>query len=147
MGDLTRNFSVIEFACRCGECMSSDPKNIELTYLADIANQLQNLRDWISEQEGREVRIISHCGIRCEQHNKKIGGESHSRHLPRYYLLMQGAVDCHAAGMSIWKFRRYVKRAWKQRIIFGGCGLYRWGIHTDTSSRRFWGLWKFWEKP
>lgn len=152
MGDLTRNLSLTrnfskgEFACRCGNCKTSEPHMILTKYVIDLAKQLQALRDWITEKEGREVRIISHCGIRCAAHNKAVGGAQHSRHLPVFYVAGQGAFDCHAHGMSNWKFRRYVKQAWKLGIITGGCGLYRWGIHTDTSSRRYWGLWKFWAK-
>lgn len=145
MGDLTTNFSKVEFLCRCGKCEWNNPDSVSSYYLVDLANQLQLLRNYISKKEKRDVQIIAHCGIRCKDHNKNVGGEEYSRHLPGYYMKGQGAFDCHAAGMSNRKFRRYVKKAWKLKIIDGGCGLYSWGIHSDTSSRRFWG--RFWGKP
>lgn len=150
MGDLTRNISANEFICRCGKCEWSRVSEGLKNFVIIPAIQIQNLRNYINMEEGityplKEHRIIFHCGVRCDSHNQGVGGEDYSRHRPIFYLRMEGAVDCHASGMSNWKFRRYVKRAWKKGIIDGGCGLYNWGIHSDTSSRRFWG--RFWGKP
>ena len=145
MGDLTKNFSTIEFVCRCGKCEWSKAGPVLKKLALPVAEQLQKLRDYISEKEGKDIRLISHCGIRCKPHNDFVGGVSSSRHLPRFYKAMQGAWDGHAHGIFMWKFRSYAKEAWKKGIISGGCGLYHWGIHSDKSHKRFWG--RFWGKP
>jgi uncharacterized protein YcbK (DUF882 family) len=145
MGDLTKNFSKIEFMCKCGTCGWGNLRTIETDILKPIAEELQRLRDFVCLKERRDVPLIIHCGIRCPQHNKIKGGEEYSRHLPKFYIQKQGAADFHAGGLPNWKLRHYVKQAWKKGIISGGCGLYVWGCHVDTSRKRYWGL--FWGKP
>lgn len=67
MGDLSKNFSRAEFECRCG-CGSAkvDPLLIEL---------LQTIRD----AAGIPLRVNS--GVRCPEHNRRVGGVSNSQHL------------------------------------------------------------------
>lgn len=67
MGDLTKNFSIKEFACGCG-CGLSDINN----YLVTL---LQKARDI----HPTPIRITS--GIRCPQHNRNVGGSESSSHL------------------------------------------------------------------
>lgn len=67
MGDLSRNFSRDEFACKCGCGYSAiSPKLIDL---------LQTIRGYI----GVPMTILSGC--RCEEHNKDVGGVEFSQHL------------------------------------------------------------------
>lgn len=66
MGDLTKNFSRYEFAC--SDC-DKDDINLELVTFC------QGIRD----QAGHAVKIQSGC--RCYQHNKDVGGKTHSDHL------------------------------------------------------------------
>ena len=136
MGDLTRNFSRIEYTCKCGCGTYIDSLH--------IAKEDQILRDWISVQEGRDYPMVIHRGCSCPSHNENVGGVDGSRHLPKWYKLKKGASDKHMRGMSNWKFRRYLKKAYKLNILRGGVGLYRWGGHTDCSSKRRWG--HFWSK-
>ena len=66
MGDLTRNFSRWEFACKC-PC-KSDHISMELV------NRLQLIRDvW--------GPMFVHSGVRCEAHNKKVNGYPGSEHI------------------------------------------------------------------
>ena len=59
MGDLTKNFSVSEYACKCG---------CGLKYPAPaLFRTLQEIRDWLE----RPVTIVS--GWRCTKHNKDSG--------------------------------------------------------------------------
>lgn len=67
MGDLTKNFSRSEFACRCG-CGFADVD-------PELVKGLQALRDLCS----KPITITSGC--RCKAHNKRVGGVSKSQHL------------------------------------------------------------------
>ena len=66
MGDLTKNFSKYEFACKC-DCGYDD---ISL----DLVDRLQSIRDII----GKPLHINS--GLRCNNHNAKVGGAWESEH-------------------------------------------------------------------
>lgn len=67
MGDLSKNFSRHEFACKCG--CGFDTVDVGLIYL------LQGVRDHFK----RRVSINSAC--RCPAHNKREGGSDKSQHL------------------------------------------------------------------
>lgn len=68
MGDLSKNFSAWEFACQCG-CGTG-------TISPVLINRLQFIRDGL----GRSINIRS--GIRCPDHNAKVGGSPDSEHIP-----------------------------------------------------------------
>ena len=70
MGDITKNFSQKEFACKCG--CGLDVINIGLV------NRLQVIRDIV------QVRMIINSGCRCIDHNRAVGGASVSYHLAGY---------------------------------------------------------------
>ena len=74
MGDITKNFSLSEFA-RCREGLQDVPHDVEHTITYRLAPKLQYLRDRI----GRSIRITS--GYRSEAYNQKIGGSKTSRHV------------------------------------------------------------------
>ena len=67
MGDLTKNFSRWEFACRCG-CGMDDIR-------MELVEMLQEARDFL----GEPININS--GVRCPVHNLAVGGKSDSSHL------------------------------------------------------------------
>jgi uncharacterized protein YcbK (DUF882 family) len=69
MGDLTLNFSRKEFTCHCG--CGLDTIDIR------IVNRLQVVRDIVG------LPISVDCGCRCPKHNKDVGGEPESFHLPK----------------------------------------------------------------
>ncbi len=68
MGDLTKNFSAWEFECRC-KCGTG-------AMSFEFLEQLQKMRD----DYGDTITIRS--GIRCPEHNAKVGGKPDSEHLP-----------------------------------------------------------------
>ena len=70
MGDITKNFSVREFACRCGNCYVDGTKiDRRLVY------KLQVIRERID----KPIYINSAC--RCDRHNNAVGGALNSYHL------------------------------------------------------------------
>lgn len=66
MGDLTKNFSRSEFACKCG-CGKADVKK-------ELADACQKIRDDV----GVAVKVNS--GERCAKHNAAVGGVKDSYH-------------------------------------------------------------------
>lgn len=68
MGDLTRNFSRWEFACRCG--CGLDDIRMELVEMFQIARDIL----------GEPINITN--GIRCPVHNLAVGGKPDSSHPP-----------------------------------------------------------------
>lgn len=74
MGDITKNFSLSEFA-RCREGLQDLPYEVEHAITYRLAPKLQYLRDRI----GRPIRITS--GYRSEAYNARIGGSKTSRHV------------------------------------------------------------------
>ena len=67
MGDLTRNFSRAEFACKCG-CGFDD---IDLDFVAI----LQSIRGALGSS------LVINSGCRCATHNAKSGGAVTSAHV------------------------------------------------------------------
>ena len=116
MGDLSKNFSRSEFACR-GEncCGGSAPVHPAL------AAGLQELRDKVN----RPLTISS--GFRCKRHNAAIGGAKNSQHMYAMaadVLVPEGWTPGTLAELaeSIDAFRE------------GGIGIYPTWVHVDVST-------------
>ena len=84
MGNLTANFNVEEYACKCG-CGRKDIKD-------DLARKVQKVRDIL----GRSITINS--GIRCDRHNGNIGASETSSHIGGWAadLKTRGSADRYA---------------------------------------------------
>ncbi len=114
MGDMTRDFSRSEFACKCG-CGKDNisPK---------LVGALQALRDTIGEP------IIINCGCRCARHNKDVGGVPNSQHL-------QGtAADIRCASLTPRELKKFAEEI--PAFANGGIGLYETFLHVDVRGRR-----------
>jgi len=75
VGDLTRNFSRAEFACKCG--CGFDTVDFNLVHgLQDIVVLLEAYYG-----ETIEVVAVINSGCRCENHNAAEGGARKSQHL------------------------------------------------------------------
>ena len=70
MGDLTKNFSIHEFACNCG--CGEDGIDPALVII------LQSVRDRIAR------RMVISSGVRCKEHNEEVGGVQNSEHITGY---------------------------------------------------------------
>jgi uncharacterized protein YcbK (DUF882 family) len=118
MGDLSKNFSRSEFECsdKCG----FDTVDIILL------NWMQIIRSHF------DTPVIVHCGCRCKKQNESISGAENSQHLKGK------ACDFHMQGLTTpLEIRRIYN--WIDENICpdsGGLGLYDWGIHLDSRSKK-----------
>lgn len=118
MGNVSKNFSRLEFACKdlCG----FDVVDIELVHL------LQSLRTRFN----RKITIVSGC--RCLQHNQRVGGSERSQHL------FGKAADFTVEG--IWPITIYEYLAQIYPLSYG-IGLYATFVHIDVRSKKArWGI-------
>lgn len=112
---LSKNFMLSEFACKCSRCS-------EILVDEKLVLILQAARDHF----GKPININSF--YRCPQHNAEVGGASQSYH-------MKGmAADIVVVGVSPLEVAQYF-----EYIGVKGIGLYNWGVHVDTrDSKYFW---------
>jgi len=106
MGDLTKNFSRSEFACKCG--CGFDTVDIVMV------NELQRLRD-------KYGRITITSGCRCVKHNKAEGGGKFSQHL------LGKAADFIIHSMKASEVFKLLDFYWE-----GGLGKYHGRTHIDS---------------
>ena len=119
MGDLSRNFSRSEFACRCCGKADIDPR---------LVDALQELRDLANAP----IRVTS--GYRCPEHNRAVGGAKQSRHLRRH------AADIVIKSLSVTVMYELAEQVAAFRN--GGIGVYpeQGFIHVDIrEGRTRWG--------
>lgn len=112
MAKVTKNFDTTEFACKCGKCSN----NIHI----DLIYKLQNVRDLV----GFPLPINS--GYRCEEHNKKVGGDENSTHV------LGLAADIRWEHMTAEQKQNLLNRA---LMLFKGIGLHEKFLHVDLRSR------------
>lgn len=117
MGDLSKNFSRFEFACRCG-CGFDDVD-------AKLVEALQKLRDFL----GRPLHINSGC--RCKAHNKACGGVPDSQHLKGR------AADVTTKMLTPRELANIVEDNILE-FANGGIGVYPGFVHLDVGPKRRW---------
>lgn len=111
MGDLSKNFSRHEFACR-GRVISGHPAH-EPVVSGHLVDHLEKLRQICG---GRPLVIIS--GHRCGWWNRRVGGAGQSRHV------VGDAADIPEG---------YATVAQAEAAGFTGIGNRgRWAVHVDT---------------
>lgn len=114
---LSENFRLDEFKCKCGKC---DPILVDEA----LVTWLQKLRDHF----GKSVNINS--GYRCAKHNAsaKVGGSPSSHHVKGM------AADIRVEGVTPEEVAKYAESIGIQRI-----GLYDNFVHIGSDTRkRFW---------
>jgi zinc D-Ala-D-Ala carboxypeptidase len=123
MGDLSKNFSRSEFACKGRACC-----NHSAPIHPVLVEALQELRDQVN------VPLSITSGFRCNKHNKDIGGALKSLHT----LGMAVDVACTWGAVSPEKLAQAAKNipAFEQ----GGIGVYPSWVHLDvrTSGKARW---------
>ena len=111
MGDLTKNLSRHEFACKCG--CGFDTMDWETVTL------VQALCDRFN------TKVLVHSGCRCTTYNRKVGGAKDSQHIKGR------AMDISLEGVSPETVYEYLDRWNKDNL---GLGLYKTFVHVDTRS-------------
>lgn len=113
---LTDNFHLSEFECKCSKCLFTLISVEHVTRLQELRNALKT-----------PIKVLS--GYRCSDHNQKVGGEPQSLH--QFGL----ATDIWASGYSSGAIYEIAKD------IFDGIGLYDTWTHIDSR-----GFEAFWDK-
>ena len=114
---LSKNFKLDEFKCKCGKC---DPILVDEA----LVTWLQKIRDHF----GKSVNINS--AYRCEKHNAdpKVGGSKTSHHLKGK------AADIRVEGVVPLEVAKYAESIGIQRI-----GLYDTFVHIGSDpTKKFW---------
>lgn len=113
MGDLTKNFSRHEFACKhCGK----------IVVHPCLVAMLQKIRD---EVDGP---IIINSGFRCLVHNRAIGSGDTSRHVKGM------AADIRSPDINALELYNLIMDMWEKGELpeLGGIGKYDSFVHVDT---------------
>lgn len=120
---LTKNFSLYEFACK-------DGTQVPIKYMGNVrelALNLQVLRDHLGEP------IHLNSAYRHPKYNTKIGGKPESQHLTA------SAADITVKSKTPKQLKAIVEKLIKEKKLwFGGIGLYPGFLHVDirkTSAR------------
>lgn len=116
MKQLTKNFSLEEFACKD---KSSFPGPV-LVNITELANNLQVLRDYLG------VTISITNGYRSVKHNKSIGGVENSQHV------LGRASDIKAKGKTPKEVAIAIEFLIASgKMKQGGIGIYKTFTHYD----------------
>jgi uncharacterized protein YcbK (DUF882 family) len=113
MGDLSKNFSRKEFACKCKNDCNHDTVDV------DLLSVLQTTADYFDSA----VTITS--AHRCAQHNDAVGGSKNSQHL------RGRAADIVVFDVAPNKVQNYLLRVYNDQY---GIGRYDHFTHIDTRS-------------
>lgn len=126
MGDLTKNISRHELACKCGKCnfQSVDYQTIMM---------VQGACDYFEDKLGKKVTLIISSGQRCPAHNEKEGGADRSYHISG------GALDHYIKEVTRQELYDYYCDRYPNRF---GFGLYfnrnKPFVHADSRSGAPW---------
>lgn len=114
---LTKNFNISEFQCKCG-CEMPDfvKKNVE-----ELAKNLQVIRDKVG------IGFTPNSAYRCAEHNASIGGVKSSQHLKGK------AADINIKGIEPSEVADLIEDLMKtEAITKGGVGRYNSFTHIDN---------------
>jgi uncharacterized protein YcbK (DUF882 family) len=118
---LTKNFNLIEFACKDGTPV---PDHL-LCNVQILATNLQVLRDELDEP----IRLNS--GYRTPEYNKKIGGAKNSQHL------LGKAADITVKSKIPKQLAAVIEKLIAQgKMRQGGIGVYKGFVHYDVRGRK-----------
>ena len=109
MGDISKNFSRSEFACKCG------------CGFATVDVELIEVLERIRQEFKKPITINSGC--RCEAHNKSIGGADGSKHK------LGIAADIVISGYSPFAIYQTLNKIYSDKY---GIGKYKTFTHIDV---------------
>ena len=112
MGNITRNLSRYEFACRCG--CGFDTMDVETVEI------VQELCDHF------KTKVRVHSGARCKVYNSLINGAPKSQHM------LGRAMDISLDGVSPETVYKYLTKEYPHMY---GFGLYNTFVHVDTRTQ------------
>lgn len=116
---MTEHFKEREFVCKCGKCKSVP--NYLKPRLRLLAQQLETIRRLSGA-------LIINSGVRCINHNKKVGGVKNSQHI------LGNAVDIRAKNIDVLKLYAIIDMLREEKQIrIGYIQLYKKEkfIHID----------------
>jgi uncharacterized protein YcbK (DUF882 family) len=121
---LTKHFTLHEFRCRCG-CKAEEAWVEAIRKTAEI---LELLRERINSKQEyikyrklldngsfRELPIVIMSGVRCPEHNEKVGGVTGSKHLSTAY---EGAADTTVPGLPSELWYAETEGLFRGRILY-----------------------------
>lgn len=113
---LTKNFNLIEFACKSGHLVPIELHN----NAKKLAENLQIIRDEIKEP------LNINSAYRTKEHNQKEGGKKYSKHL------ICIAADLASKNHTPKELQKIILNLIKEKKISeGGVGLYKGFVHYD----------------
>jgi len=101
----------------------------------DLADKLEGLREFLSQQFGQEVPLAINSWYRPPEVNERVGGASNSQHL------YGKAADVVPKGINIHAAQRVAEKYWLRGEKLGGFGrgANKGFLHFDTGPPRSWG--------
>ena len=112
--EIGQYFKAKELKCKCG-CNG-------LVYDLELIQKLDILREFLGKP------VVVNSGYRCISHNTKVGGSKNSQHM------LGTAADIKVTGVSPKQLAAIAERIYEKP--FGGLGIYSWGIHVDTRTKK-----------
>ena len=117
-----RYFTRAEFRCPCGKCGG---------FPVEPDEKMVRTVDAIRAKLGKPIGIVDSggSGVRCPEHNAKVGGVATSYHLKGM------AADLHCDTATPAEMKKAAEAVMGKT---GGIGLYDWGIHVDVGKYSRW---------
>jgi len=116
MGDMTKNLSRKEIACKCG-CGFDTIDHETARILQETCNHYANVMGI------KKVVVSIGSGCRCEDHNKAVGGGKNSQHLKGR------AIDFTISGVNSELVYKYLNEKYPDQY---GMGRYTSFTHFDS---------------
>lgn len=116
-GKLSKNFTRKEFACKCGCGYGLNDGDIN----PELVRVVQDIRDYFGKP------VVINSGLRCADHNKRVGGAPKSQHL------LGTAADIRIAGIASKDVFNYADRKYPNSH---GVGHYHNFTHIDVRPNR-----------
>ena len=118
---LTKNFSLAEFACKDGTPVPGE----YVCNVKELADQIQALREYL----GGPLTVMS--SYRTPAHNKKVGGAKNSQHLTA------SAADLKSPNHTPKQIKAAIEKLIAAgKMKQGGVGLYPTFVHYDIRGKK-----------